>query len=156
ASRAYGAGFAHRRQEISDVEIDVGAANVRALVKVHEARQAGLARTGFSAHYEPALSPVDSVVVPAQLSQALMYDLEGGDRRETGTLWMRRLGMVCRTPYRPLMSTLMASARVAKSRRLDRSGIAWRMYDLICQLPDIEVSAALAFSCPATTDRQTA
>jgi hypothetical protein len=150
ATRFYGDGFTRRQQSITDLEINVSSGAIRALMDISAPAGKSQAEPtgGFSAHYEPLLSMVDCLVVMAQLAQALMYDVDGVDRGETGTLWMRRIAMSCQTPFQPVANAFVATGQVVKSKRLDRPEASWRLFDLhgICQ--GIDITASLAFMAP--------
>ena len=150
ASRFYGRGFTRRQQRITDVEVDVPAGTIRALMLIADAAPLDeqLSRTGFAGHYEPALSMVDCLVAMAQLAQALMYDLDGVERGETGTLWMRRVAMSARTPYQPITNAFVATGAVVNGRQLDRSGESWSLYDLLGVCQGVETTASLAYLRP--------
>ncbi|WFE42352.1 AvrD family protein [Micromonospora sp. WMMD998] len=148
ASRVYGRGFTRRQQLITDLEVDVPAGAVRGLMLMTDAAPPPGGWTGFSAHYEPALSMVDCLIAMAQLAQVLMYDCDGVERAETGNLWMRRVAMSARTPYQPITNAFVANGMVVNGRHIDRAGARWSLYDLsgVCQ--GIETTASLAYLQP--------
>jgi hypothetical protein len=151
AARHYGRGFADRKQRITDIEVDLSAGAIRALIHVGTPPAGsanGRVPAGFASHYEPSLSMLDATISLAQVAQALMYEVDGVERRETGTLWMRRLGMTARTPYQPLANAFVTSAEVVGSKRVDRATAAWRICTLDGQFQGIRATASLAFTRP--------
>lgn len=142
--RYYGRGFARRPQRISAVEVDTENGHATALVAVGPEG----AGSGFAANYEPALSMVDAIVATAQMAQAAMYGVDGVERWQTGTLWMRRLWMTARTPLQPLSNPFVSSLSLRR-KRLDRGGASWRLYEGLASFQGIEATASLAYTVEA-------
>lgn len=142
--RYFGRGFVRRPQRISAVEVDPANGRTTALVAVGSEGSG----TGFAADYEPALSMVDAIVATAQLAQAAMYGVDGVERKQTGTLWMRRLGMTARTPHQPLGNPFVSSLSVRR-KQLERGGASWRMYEVLASFQGIEATASLAYTVDA-------
>lgn len=148
STRVYGRGFTRRQQLITDLEVDVPAGAVHGLMLMADGVPPAGGWTGFSAHYEPALSMVDCLIAMAQLAQVLMYDCDGVERGETGNLWMRRVAMSARTPFQPITNAFVATGSVLNGKQLDRAGARWSLYDLsgVCQ--GISTTASLAYVRP--------
>jgi len=144
--RYFGRGFRSRSQEIRAVDVDIADGRVVALIRSGAEVAAGPdGAGGFAAEYEPSLSMVDAIVALAQLAQAVMYGLDGVERKQTGTLWMRRMAMSALTPYQPLGNAFVSSLSVA-GRRLDRGGVSWRVYEVAGSFQGISSSASLAYT----------
>ncbi|WNI15074.1 AvrD family protein [Actinacidiphila sp. ITFR-21] len=155
-ARYYGRAFTRRPQRVAEVAVDGPAGRVTALVACGSA-VAGAAAPGadptgpgegFAAAYEPSLSMVDGIVATAQMAQAVMYAMDGVERRQTGTLWMRRLAMTAKTPYQPLDNAFVCSLSVRR-RLLGRGAEDWRMYEVAALFQGIAVSSSVAYAVHA-------
>lgn len=85
-ARYFGDVYKTQERRISDVVLDATSGSASARVAV----LGDCATTGFSSVYRPTLSIIDGMLVLAQLSQALLYDIDGLTRANSDNLWMRR------------------------------------------------------------------
>lgn len=150
ARRHYGLGFTRRRYAVTDVTVDPRYETAKATGRITNPGEHQL--EGLSAEYEPTLSMVDATICAAQLAQVLCYHLEGVERSETDTLWMRRFEMHATAPWGPDLDAFTISARVLRRRRVDRMG-SWRIYDLTGNIGGISATTTLAFNIPGAAAR---
>lgn len=104
------------------------------------------ADVAVSRHGRPAAAGLlDGVVVLAQISQALMYQLDGIDRSLSNTLWMRHVDATVTRPSAPLQDgawTAGAAIEKAKALRLERQ--YWRVTSMRGFMAGIDFSYSLA------------
>ncbi|MFJ9565173.1 AvrD family protein [Streptomyces fuscichromogenes] len=123
--------FRHRSQRITDLAVDRSAGRVDATVHITPApgEDQGLC-TGLEAAYTPSTSMVDAIAVMGQLAQILLYALDGLDRADSETLWLRRATLSTRLPLRALDRAFPVHVRIEDTSRLAIAGDTWRVCDL--------------------------
>jgi hypothetical protein len=104
--------------------------------------------SGIESWYAPTLSLIDAIAVSAQLSQALLYELDGVSRGDTSTLWMRRFSAQRKTPYQPIETPSICTLGTKSSRLREMGGAKWRMADLKARISGIEGSFSIAHALP--------
>jgi hypothetical protein len=144
--RYYGDGYKLTEREISDLRVDPGGGRVEALVRVAE--RYGNDGAGIDAAYRPALSPVDGIVIAAQLAQVLIYTVDGLHREGTSTLWMRHFSMNVKTPYQPITNPFITSLSIVRSRLASLGGMTWRTVDLSADMLGISGMFSVTHSLP--------
>src|SRR6266550_1825416 len=142
-----GSGYQQTGREIRAVRADRAVGCVEGLVKVVYPA-GGKHADGLGAAYLPALTPVDALVVSAQLAQVLLYGMDDVDRGHTDTMWLRRLTMTLPTPYQPITNAFTASMSALKSRLVTLDGNTWRTADVVADLLGIHVLASIAHTLP--------
>lgn len=143
----YGGGYRGYRFDsyVLDVDVDARAAS---------ARHVAIARPtvtldGLDAGYVPSLTHMDLLRLSAQTAQILIYAIDGVERSEADTLWMRRARFEASAPRRPIDSPIDATLRVVREQTLDRGGQRWRMYDVAIEgVPHMSANASLAYAVP--------
>jgi hypothetical protein len=105
--------------------------------------------TGFGGHYSPSVTMVDCLLSLAQLTQVLIYRLDGIERSRSNTLWVRTLEMESRTPYQPVLSSFTASLAVTKTKTLRLRGGTWRTFTVSGQFQGIHFRSTVAHELPS-------
>ncbi|MGX6608541.1 AvrD family protein, partial [Micromonosporaceae bacterium Da 78-11] len=123
--RLYGDGFAHYRQELGNVLVDVTRQRASAVAEVLPAPGHELTG-GLEAGYAPSFGAIDSFVISLQLGQVLLYELDGLARADSSTLWMRQTTIVADTPYRSATGAVPVAASLVDSRLVTARGSRWR------------------------------
>ena len=154
AGRYYGVGYKARTQRIADIVSAPGGEHVRAKITVEDPH-AGC-DDGFAGSYQPSVSMVDCVLSLAQLAQVVAYRVDGIDRTQSNTLWMRRMAFSSSTPVHPLDALTDATARVARSRQLKVGGACWRALDLSGDFGAIQARGSIAHALPRPTTEHAA
>ncbi|WP_223935094.1 AvrD family protein [Arthrobacter sp. StoSoilB5] len=126
--RFYGEGFRHRFHKIGNVRFTADNQRVDASVAISSASESAF-RNDIGGDYRPSVSILDCVIAQSQMTQALLYQVDGISRHESNTLWMRRVVIAADTPYRPLSHAFDASSTVEKSRLLNVNGRFYRSTD---------------------------
>lgn len=137
--------------ELSEVTVIPG--HISAVVDVATARggddgEPGAQPTGFAAAHEPSLSAVDCLVCMAQLAQSVMYTLDQIERRESETLWMRKVWFEAGGPRQPISRPFIALLEITRSRLLQHDGALWRTADVVGDFHGLRVGSALAHKLP--------
>ncbi|MBH0776172.1 AvrD family protein [Nocardia bovistercoris] len=83
-----------------------------------------------SAHWN-SVSPIDLIVGAAQLSQILLYRMDGLNRAKSNTLWMRKLEFVTDGPHRLADDEFDGTVEIRRAPVIDRGGQRWRSADLL-------------------------
>ena len=148
----YGDGFKRVQREIEHLRADPEFGSIEALVSVTDPGH-GAGREGLGGDYLPALSPIDAIVVVAQLCQVLLYGMDKVDRQESGTLWMRRISFEAKTPYQPIDNPFVATTSTVKSRISDMGGKRWRSAELQSRLLGVRGTCALTHALPEAANR---
>ncbi|MFZ2172541.1 MAG: AvrD family protein [Rhodococcus sp. (in: high G+C Gram-positive bacteria)] len=86
---------------------------------------------GAETAWPRSVSVIDAVLGAAQLSQVLLYRLDGVDRTTSNTLWMRKLELVAAGPDRDAGRPFRGQVRVRRLSTIHRSGAVWRSADLV-------------------------
>ncbi|MGA5896245.1 AvrD family protein [Streptomyces venetus] len=145
--RFFGAGYRRRGHVIRDVQLDLGLMRCAAHITCES--EGPLPTGGFAGAFEPSLSAVDAMVVVPQLSQSLLYKLDGIDRGESNTLWMRRVTIETDTPRVPLTARLDAVTTITATRLLNHAGGVWRTSDWAGTFQGFRYRYNLAHQLPA-------
>lgn len=152
ASSAYHDGYRDREHSITALELDADALAVRADVLIGASQSASSPATaGIESAYEPAVSLIDAFVVALQLGQILLYRLDGIERGESNTLWMRRTVITSESPHRPADRPYPVTARLADPLIIQARGGTWRTAQIDCDLAGARVRCAVTHQLPATT-----
>lgn len=141
--------FRHRRQGVTHLTVDRTAGRVDATAHVTPAPgEDPLACAGLEAAYAPSVSMVDAIAVTGQLAQVLLYALDGLDRRDSQTLWLRRATLTTPRPLRPLDRAFPVHARIEDTHRPRLAGDTWRVCDLGYTFHGITGSFSVAHRLP--------
>lgn len=107
------------------------------------------ALSGAETAWPRSVSIIDAILGAAQLSQILLYDLDGVDRASSNTLWMRKLELTASKPPRSSTDPFPAKVDVRRVSTIDRSGQKWRSADLIVRdFAGVTGSCLLAHQLP--------
>lgn len=94
------------------------------------------------------VSMVDCFVVALQLGQTMLYELDGLDRRDSDTLWMRRT-TIQHVAERPVPARPVPVRVELSDPRLARQGDGqWRMADIVTEFQGIRLGCAVAHRLP--------
>lgn len=96
---------------------------------------------GFEAAHQPAINLVDALVATLQLGQVLLYRLDGLDRANSDTLWMRNT-WIAASPTRSWNTTSSLTTHLDRSRLLLLNGESWRLADVVGK-----IGSGLQLSC---------
>jgi hypothetical protein len=102
---------------------------------------------GVADAYQPSISLVDATVMLAQLSQVVLYELDNIARKDSETLWMRRMSIDTTAPpagYAP--GTV--STRMVRSMILTFGGGDWRISSWASEFAGATVKYDLAHRLP--------
>jgi hypothetical protein len=152
SNRYYGVGYKARTQRIAHVVPAPDGEVVQATITVedpHTGRD-----DGFGGSYQPAVSMVDCFLSLAQLAQVVAYRIDGVDRTQSNTLWMRRMAFSSSTPVHPLDGLTDATVNVARSRRLKVGGDCWRALDLGGDFGAIQARGSIAHALPHSSNTE--
>jgi Pseudomonas avirulence D protein (AvrD) len=144
--RYYGAGFRRRAQRIADVRVAPDGEAIAATVAVADPDHA--LDDGLGGAYGPAPSMLDGLVCLAQLAQVLAYRLDGIERGQSHTLWMRRLAQEAPAPPLPATGPVAATLALQRSRVLAFGDGRWRTLDVAGELHGIRVRSSIAHQLP--------
>lgn len=98
--------------------------------------------------YRPSVSILDAIIAQSQITQALLYRMDGLAREETNTLWMRRVALNVRTPYRPSSLAFDAESRVEKTQLMALNGGTFRTTDFSGIFQGVQLRYSLAHELP--------
>jgi hypothetical protein len=149
AEGVYGDAYRLSAQRIAEVVVHPD--TVSATAAVHLA-DLPAALTGLEGATQPAVGLVDAFVVALQIGQVLLYELDGIDRADSDTLWMRSTHISATTPHRPRTAggeeplPLRVELRDAATAQL--RGDLWRRADIASHLADITVICSVAHRLP--------
>jgi hypothetical protein len=149
ALRYHGDAFKARSQHVEDVALDLRHARVAASVTIIDGGAGRRPDQGFGAKYQPSVSMIDAVVGLAQMAQALIYALDGIERADSNTFWMRGLALQRETPVEPLGLALPGSLQVTRTRHTRRGSADWGKRELEGRLAGIRVQTTVAHQLPA-------
>jgi hypothetical protein len=90
---------------------------------------------------------VDAFVVTLQVGQILLYELDGLDRADSNTLWMRQTEMRWTSP-RPARIPEATTITISKARILDRGAERWRTADICGEVYGIAIRCAITHRLP--------
>ncbi|MGW5143473.1 AvrD family protein [Nocardia beijingensis] len=103
---------------------------------------------GVADAYQPSVTLVDATVILAQLSQVVLYELDNIARKDSETLWMRRMTARASAPPEPFTSGT-ATTRMARSMVLAFGGGDWRISSWASDFAGCEIRYDLAHRLPA-------
>ncbi|SNX66042.1 avirulence D protein (AvrD) [Streptomyces sp. TLI_55] len=125
--------FRHRDQRVTHLTVDRDARRVDATVRITPAPGESDSRprpTGLESAYLPSASMIDAITVTGQLAQVLLYELDGIDRGDSDTLWLRKAALSTRMPLRALDQAFPVHARIEDTRLLIIADDTWRVCEL--------------------------
>jgi len=135
-----------RGQYLRDLVVTEDIGTVAAAIQLTETESpTGL--VGVADAYQPCACLVDTTVILAQLSQVLLYQLDNIARRDSETLWMRRMTARAATPPASIPTT--AATRMVRSMVLTFGGGPWRISTWEAEFADCEIRYDLAHRLPA-------
>ncbi|WP_227983300.1 AvrD family protein [Nocardia spumae] len=144
----YSRGPVYRRgQYLRDIRLDsdgTGASAQFALAPV-DSDSVG---TGVADSYQPSITLVDATVILAQLSQVVLYELDNIARKDSETLWMRRMTARADAPPPPYTPG-SATTRMARSMVLGFGGGKWRISNWEAEFAGCSIRYDLAHQLPA-------
>jgi hypothetical protein len=152
----YGDEFKKTIREIRGIIADPETGVAEALVRLIDPGSDGMGRrplvrplVGIGGAYYPCLTPIDGIVVMAQLAQVLVYATDSLRRDQAGTLWLRHFSMALKTPYQSVDNPAIASLSISKSRITALGGQAWRTVDLACAVLGTQGSFSVTHELPS-------
>ncbi|MEU2252775.1 AvrD family protein [Nocardia xishanensis] len=113
----------------TDLTVDESASRINSKQRVNAGVEGGY--VGAESAYWDSVSPIDAIVGAAQLSQILLYQMDGLDRSSSNTLWMRKLEFVTEGPRRPSSEPFDGTVEIRRTSTIDRGGQRWRSADLL-------------------------
>jgi len=109
----------------------------------------GSSMIGLESGFGPTVSMLDCILAQAQMSQVLLFSLDGLTRDQANTMWMRRIDLEASTPFRPNLGPFWAQVHIAATQILNLHGHPWMTatfegsfagisssYKVACQLPE--------------------
>ncbi|GHG97519.1 AvrD family protein [Streptomyces rubradiris] len=148
AQRFYGERYKLRAHRIDDIRLDPAAPRLTALVAVTARGRQDAPDPGLGGAFPHTLSMVDATIVLAQTAQILLYDLDGIDRADSNTLWMRRISMTAGSPAQPMLHPFVGATSIERSKTLTMAGRPWRTADFAGDLQGIHADYSLAHQLP--------
>lgn len=149
--RYHGRVFESRGQRVTDVALDLTARTASAGVELTSGRGSSTVPTeGLGAGQFPAPTMVDAFVVNLQLAQALLYQLDDMDRRNSTTLWMRSTQLVAEVPESRHPGAYEVTAALENVRAIPMGGRIWRVADSVGELGGVRLRCALAHQLPSS------
>jgi hypothetical protein len=145
--RYYGRGFQARDHQLRDVHVVPDHGEASADVHFGDTRAFP---DGFGGRHQPSVTVIDGMVVLAQLAQSLLYRLDDIDRRQSDTLWMRRVEVTANSPEPPLAEPFRSSTAVMRSVLVNFNGGRWRTSDWTAQFSGLRFGYRLAHRLPTT------
>jgi Pseudomonas avirulence D protein (AvrD) len=146
-TRYYGDGYKRMRRDVADVRVTPCEGFALGLVTVAEPGEGRLV-DGLGAAYGPVLRPVDGIITAAQLAQAMLYRLDGLDRGDSNTLWMRRVALTSESPHQPLVDPIAATVATTDTHVSLVRGYPWRTADMTAQMLGWHGSCTLTHVLP--------
>lgn len=148
AERPYGGLHKGKTQYLSELEVDGDALGARAVVRVAYPAPAPPAR-GLDAVYHESTSILDAFVSALQLGQILLYELDGLDRAESNTMWMRQTTLEIGDAD-PVAGPERLDVRLEDTELLTMSdGRRWRTADIVARLARLEMRCSIAHHLPS-------
>ncbi|MHC2187286.1 hypothetical protein ACVLV4_002956 [Rathayibacter agropyri] len=129
ADGVYCSVYRSRSPHVRDIILDVESARASLSVPESGRRPASELR-GFEADHQPAINLVDALVATLQLGQVLLYRLDGLDRAESDTLWMRSTRITA-SPTRSWGTRSSLETHLDRPRLLLLKGESWRLADIV-------------------------
>jgi hypothetical protein len=154
AGRYYGDGYKARALRLGDVRVAPGADLVQATIALSAPDRC--ADDGFAGAHQPSVSPLDAFLALAQLAQVLAYRLDGLDRGESHTLWMRRVALESAAPRQPIGDPFVGAVALRRTRRVSYRGDVWRTLDMAGGFLGITARASMAHRLPVLSERNRA
>lgn len=149
----YGELWSQRHVSLSNVLLDQHAGTALAQLSFLQdpPLSAGHVSTGLEAHHIHRLSALEYFVATLQLGQVLLYRLDGVDRAQSNTLWMRKTRIVLTEPTRrgPLPHAVALNSELQNSRIITRGDESWRCADVVGSFDGGEVVCSVAHQLPA-------
>ncbi|WP_280299308.1 AvrD family protein [Nocardia abscessus] len=147
-----GRGYFHggvydRGQYLRNVVVSDGNSRARADFALSEPDPAGPWH-GVADAYQPSVTLVDATVILAQLSQVVLYELDNIARKDSETLWMRRMTAHASAPPAPF-TTGTATTHMVRSMVLAFGGGDWRISSWASDFAGCEIRYDLAHRLPA-------
>ena len=92
----------------------------------------------------------------AKLAQVLAYRLDGLDRGESHTLWMRRVALESAAARQPIGDPFVGAVALRRTRRVSYRGDVWRTLDMAGGFLGITARASMAHRLPVLSERNRA
>jgi hypothetical protein len=146
--RLYGLRYQRRHHTVDDIRVTSEPRSVTGLVQVEDSPAGHPADPGVNGAADPSLSLVDATIVLAQFAQVLLYELDGLERGDSATLWMRRIDMTAASPLQPMVRPFVSGASITATRTLPMGGDIWRTADFSGGLQGIHADFSLAHRLP--------
>ncbi|MCC3312543.1 AvrD family protein [Nocardia africana] len=145
-------GYSHgpvygRSQYLRDIRLD-GEGTCASAEFALSLGDSGAAGTGVADFYQPSITLVDATVILAQLSQVVLYELDNIARKDSETLWMRRMTARAEAPPPPYTPG-SATTRMARSMILGFGGGKWRISNWESEFAGCSIRYDLAHQLPA-------
>lgn len=149
----YLSGYKTHDLHACDIAVDTTEQTITATCAVNTSTPTA-ALVGAESAWPHSVSIIDAVLGAAQLSQILLYDLDGVDRASSNTLWMRKLELTATPPPRPITEPFPATVHVRRLSTINRSNQVWRSADLtVHDFAGVTGSCLLAHQLPESSNR---
>lgn len=145
--REYGDGYKDHVVRIADVHIDLPRAGATAQSTINVGGSEEVA-VGLEADFGPSVSLVDAFVEALQLGQILIYEMDGLDRGNSNTLWMRRTVIRAGRPDRPVAAAGRTDVELRNSRIVSMGQRNWRTCDIVATRPGLSVQCSVGHALP--------
>ena len=146
-TRYYGSGYRMRTMSVQDVEVDLPCRRAEAMFVIGPAPD-GAVCEGLGADYQPSESAVDGLAGLLRLIQLLLCRLDGVDRNQGITVWMRRIEIDCGGPGTPRSGAVRGSTSTSRTRLLNLGGATWRNSEIVARFGDMSGRCVVAHQLP--------
>ena len=132
--------------DISKTDFDMENKTITSLISIENSCK-DFVKEGTSSYYYPYYSMIDTFVCSAQQMQALIYYLDGIDRKCSNNLWMRKVCMKYKKPFRNI-DGFKQTVKINKTTIINVNGHKWRMADFECGIdhPDSPFSLCVSLT----------
>jgi len=147
-THAFGEAFEAHCMHVEDVFLSADRLHTKANVSFDIEHEAALG--GGKRQVQPYVHMINMFVVALQLGQVMLYELDGINRAESNTLWMRSTLLESDTP-RPHANTgvaFMMASLVDAELLHTRRGETWRRADITAQGGGVKVVCSVAHRLP--------
>jgi hypothetical protein len=129
-----------RAQQLERIRIDSSNRKIGANFEIRSQEQ-----------YQPEfITPIEAVAAIAQLAQVLIYRMDGLDRSQTDTLWMRHILYESIGHDRPT-ETRSADAWIDSDKSIQKAGQHWRVYRVLGRLGASRGTCSITHRLPSAS-----
>jgi len=121
----YSRGYKFADRRISNIKVDFNRKSITADYTLRH--QDNLAYCGIGAEYMPCITLCDLILTAGQLTQILLYSLDGTSREGSSNLWMRKIHCSYK---RPIVVDPEVLIEIKKSNNINMKGEMYHCSDL--------------------------